>query len=50
MADLASNLIDFVASNPIPTVLLVLLLLFVFGVYLFFRKTVQEFKRGFKGS
>jgi hypothetical protein len=50
MADLASTVIDFVASNPFAVTLLALLLIFVFGVYLFLRRTVKEFRRGMKGS
>lgn len=46
MAGLASSMVDFVASNPFAVTLLVLLLLFVFGAYLFLRKTVKEFRRG----
>lgn len=50
MADLASTVVDFVASNPFAVTLLVLLLLFVFASYLFLRKTVKEFSKGLKGS
>lgn len=50
MADLVSTVLDFVASHPFAVTLLVLLLLFVFGSYLFLRKTVKEFRKGLEGS
>ena len=50
MVEPVSWVVDFVAANPVPTVLLALLLLFVFGAYLFLRRTVKEFRRGVQGE
>jgi hypothetical protein len=46
MVDILSGIVDFVASNPLPILLVVALLLVVFRLYLFFRRTVKEFRRG----
>jgi len=46
MAGIVSGVVDFVASNPVAVVLVVVLLLVVFRLYLFVRRTVKEFRRG----
>jgi hypothetical protein len=47
MAGIVSEAVGFVLSNPLPVLLVVVLLLVVFRLYLFFRRTVHEFRRGF---
>lgn len=49
MADLASTVLDFVASNPFAVALVTLVLVFVFGAYLFLRRTLTEFRKGLEG-
>lgn len=49
MADFVSEVLDFIATHPGEVLLLSFLMLFVFGVYLFIRKTVKEFRKGLEG-
>jgi hypothetical protein len=49
MAGIVSSVVDFALSHPLPILLVVALLLVVFRLYLFFRRTLHEFRRGFEG-